>query len=146
MVHLKNSSADYTMMGKRLANDLLLLSRVWSRHIITYTFLNAHIEESLTPKLLSDLLPWWRVVPVHVSESVSKNMVIVSLQSSELDSVIKDPLVIPDLSSPECADHLVPSMYGHPSRSRLEGKGFLSSRTLKYGKSPQVCNQSVINQ
>ena len=42
--------ADYTMMGERLANNLLLLSRVWSRHIITYTFLNAHTEESLTPK------------------------------------------------------------------------------------------------
>ena len=50
--------ADYTMMGERLANNLLLLSRVWSRHIITYTFLNAHTEESLTPKLTSDLLPW----------------------------------------------------------------------------------------
>ena len=40
------------------------------------------------------------IVPVHVSESVSKNMVMVSLQSSEFDSAIKDPLVIPDLSSP----------------------------------------------
>ena len=92
--------ADYTLMGVRRAKDLFLLSRVCSRHIITYTFLNAHIEESLTTKLPSDLLPWWRVVPVHVSESVSKNMVIVALQSSELGSAIKDPLVIPDLSSP----------------------------------------------
>ena len=56
--HKRDVMADYTMMGERLANNLLLLSRVWSRHIITYTFLNAHTEESLTPKLTSDLLPW----------------------------------------------------------------------------------------
>ena len=61
-------------------------------------------------------------------------------------SAIEFPFNLQELSSPECADHLVLSMYGHPSRSRLEGKGSLSSRTLKYEKSPQVCNQSVINQ
>jgi hypothetical protein len=38
--------ADYTVKGGGSANNLLLLSRVCSRHIKTYTFLKDHDEES----------------------------------------------------------------------------------------------------
>ena len=74
-----------------LVDDLFLLSRVCSRHIKTYTFLNPYSEESSSAEVPSDLLRWRRIVPVPVPESVSGNMVIPSLESSELGSAIKDP-------------------------------------------------------
>ena len=45
-----------------------------------------------------------------------------------------------ELSSPECADHLVLSMCGSTSKSCLEAKGLLSSHALNYGKLSQACN------
>ena len=81
-------------------------------------FLKGYGEKSLTLGVLSDLLRWRRVGSVYVSESVSGNMVNQTLESSKLGSANKDPLVLPDLSSPHLADHLVLSMYGHPSKPR----------------------------
>ena len=74
-------------------------------------------------------------MPDPVPELVSRNMVIPSLESSELGSTIKDAFVQLDLSSPQHADHLVLSMFGSTSKPCLEAKGFLLSCTLKYGKS-----------
>ena len=45
-------------------------------------------------------------MPDPVPELVSRNMVIPSLESSELGSTIKDAFVLLDLSSPQHADHL----------------------------------------
>ena len=44
--------ADYTVMGEGLANNLLLRSRVCSRHIKTYTFRNPH-SLKITDQLVS---------------------------------------------------------------------------------------------
>ena len=58
-------------------------------------------------------------MPDPVPELVSRNMVILSLESSELGSTIKDAFVQLDLSSPQHADHLVLSMFGSTSKSCL---------------------------
>ena len=62
-------------------------------------------------------------MPVHVPKLGYGNMVIPSLESSELGSAIKDPFIKLDLSSPQCADYLVLSMFGSTSKSCREGKG-----------------------
>ena len=62
-------------------------------------------------------------MPDPVPELVSRNMVILSLESSELGSTIKDAFVQLDLSSPQHADHLVLSMFGSTSKSCYEAKG-----------------------
>ena len=63
----------------------------------------------------------WCPMPDPVPELVSRNMVIPSLESSELGlgSTIKDTFVQLDLSSPQHADHLVLSMFGSTSKSCL---------------------------
>eukprot|EP00966_Prymnesium_polylepis_P071132 1652219-Prymnesium_polylepis.1 len=59
-------------------------------------------------------------VRVHVGVRVHERVPL--RPSSARVSAIKYIHGTKELSSPECADHLVPSMYGSTSKSCLEGK------------------------